>query len=206
MYGSGGSEVAAAVAHGLRWTLLDNDVIDAVAERTGLTTSEVAAREERVPSLVQRLADAMAMSTQEMMAPLASAKLPPTEERLLEVTRRVIEEAAARGPVVIVGRGAQEMLGSREDLLSVFCHAPRASLIAHCMERNGLDATAAAKRVDEVNKQRADWTRAHWRREWMAPEHYHLCVNTALLGQDGTTDIIVDAARRYFRLEQEREG
>lgn len=71
MYGSGGSEVAGAVAHELEWSLLDNAVVDAVAERTGLTTSEVAAREERVPSLVERLADAMRMSSQEMLLPRA---------------------------------------------------------------------------------------------------------------------------------------
>jgi len=129
MYGSGGSDVAAAVARELGWALLDNAMIDAVAERTGLTVSEVAAREERKPSLVERLADAMTMSTQEPL-PMATAQLPPTDEKLLEVTHRIIEEAAAKGPVVIVGRGAQEMLGSRDDLMSVFCYAPKAALVA----------------------------------------------------------------------------
>jgi cytidylate kinase len=177
---------------------LDNSVIDAVAARTGLSASEVAAREERMPSLVERLATAMTMSTQEMLTPLANAKLPLSEERLLEVTRRVIEEAAARGPVVIVGRGAQEMLGSREDLVGVFCYAPREALIARCMERDRLDATVAAKRVDEVNKQRRDWVYAHWQRVWLDPESYHLCVNTHLLGVEGAAAVVVGVARSIF--------
>ncbi len=198
MYGSGGSDVAAAIARELDWSLLDNAVIDAVAARTGLSASEVAAREERMPSLVERLVEAMTMSSQEMLTPLASAKLPPTEEHLLEVTRRVIEEAAARGPVVIVGRGAQEMLGSRDDLLSVFCYAPREALIARCVARDHLDAAEAAKQVDTMNKHRIEWTRAHWGRNWLAPEHYHLCVNTYLLGTDGAVVAIVEAARHLF--------
>jgi cytidylate kinase len=198
MFGSGGSDVAALVARELGWALLDNAVIDAVAARTGLSPSEVAAREERMPSLVQRLAAAMTMSTQEMLAPLADAKLPLSEDRLLEVTRRVIEEAAARGPVVIVGRGAQEMLGSRDDLVGVFCYAPREALIARCMERDSLDASAAAKRVDEVNKQRREWVYAHWQRTWVDPESYHLCVNTHLLGVDVAAAVVVDVARKVF--------
>ena len=202
MYGSGGSDVAAALARELGWSLLDNAVIDAVAERTGLSTSEVAAREERMPSFVERLSTAMTMTTQEMLTPLANAKLPLSEERLLEVTHRVIEEAAARGPVVIVGRGAQEMLGSRDDLLGVFCYAPRESLIAYCMEHDHLDATEAAKRVDEVNKQRRDWVRANWKRDWIAHELYHLCVNTHLLGIEGAARIIADAARETFFLSR----
>jgi cytidylate kinase len=181
--------------------LLDNAVIDAVAARTGLSTSEVAAREERMPSLVERLATAMTMSTQEMLTPLANAKLPPSEERLLEVTRRVIEEAVARGPVVIVGRGAQEMLGSRDDLMGVFCYAPREALIARCMDRDRLESVAAAKRVDEVNKQRREWVYAHWQRVWLAPESYHLCVNTHLLGVGRAAAVVVDTARNVFHLD-----
>lgn len=197
-YGSGGSVVAARVAAALGWSLLDNEVIDAVAHRTGLTVAEVAAREERMPSLAERVATAMAMSTQEMLAPLAAAKLPPSDERLLEATRKVIEEAADQGPVVIVGRGAQMMLGSRGDVFGVFCAAPREALIRQVMARDRLDRAAAARRVDEVNRARAEWTRAHWGREWAASENYHLCVNTDLLGIDLAADVVASAARRHF--------
>ena len=109
LYGSGGSEVAAIVAKTLGWSLLDNAVVDAVAARMGLSVAEVQAREERVPSLVERLTAAMAMGSQEWVSPMAAAKR-PTDEELIEVTHRIIDEAIARGPVVVVGRGTQEML------------------------------------------------------------------------------------------------
>lgn len=198
MFGSGGSEVASAVARTLGWSLLDNDVIDEVAARTGLTTSQVAAREERRPSFGERLVNAMAMSTQEMLSPLASAKLPPTEERLLLTTRHVIEEAASRGPIVIVGRGAHLMLGLRGDLLSVFCYAPREALIRRIMHRDSLDESAAARSVDDTNRQRSEWVRMHWGRDWSAPGTYHLCVNTEALGVDGAASVVVRAAELMF--------
>ncbi len=200
MYGSGGSDVATAIARALGWSLVDNGVIDEVAARTGLTTLEVAAREERMPSLSERLVTAMAMSTQEMLSPFANAKLPPTEERLLAVTRHVIEQAASRGPVVIVGRGAHLMLGLRGDVLSVFCYAPREALIRRAMFRDALNQTQAAKRVDDTNRQRRDWVKSHWGREWEAPDTYHLCVNTDALGVDGTADLVVKAAQGYFEM------
>lgn len=200
MYGSGGSDVATAVATTLGWSLLDNAMIDEVASRTGLSTSEVAAREERMPSLSERLVNAMALSTQEMLSPLANAKLPPTEERLLAVTRHVIEEAAVRGPVVIVGRGAHLMLGLRSDVLSVFCYAPRDALIRRSMYRDSLDQAQASRRVDDTNRQRRDWVKSHWGRDWDAPETYHLCVNTDTLGVDGASALVVKAARDYFEI------
>ncbi len=199
LYGSGGSEVAAIVAKTLDWALLDNAVVDAVAARMGLSVAEVQAREERVPSLVERLTAAMAMGSQEWASPIAAAKR-PTDEQLIEVTRHIIEEAIVRGPVVVVGRGAQEMLAEREDTLHVFCYAPRKALIARTMQREGVSAEEAAELVDETNKRRDQWVRLHWERDRRAHENYDLSVNTERLGIQGAADLIVTAARKRFGL------
>ncbi len=197
LYGSGGSEVADLVAKKLGWALLDNAVIDAVAARMGLSVAEVRDREERVPSLVERLTSAMAMGSQEWMSPLADAKR-PTDEQLIEVTRHIIDEAIARGPLVVVGRGTQEMLAEREDTLHVFCYAPRKALIARTMQREGMSAEEAARLVDETNRQRDQWVRLHWERDRRAHENYDLSVNTERLGIQGAADLIVAAARIRF--------
>jgi cytidylate kinase len=195
LYGSGGSEVAALVAQTLEWSLLDNAVVDAVAARLGITPAEVAAREERSPSLVERLVDTMALGSQEWVPQLGQSKRGPTEEQLVEVTRHIVEEAAARGPVVVVGRGAQSMLASRTDALHVFCHAPRAALIARSMERDGLSQEAATRLVDDTNAQREQWVRKHFNRTWRENSNYHLTLNTGWLGIEGAAAIIVAAAR-----------
>ena len=197
LYGSGGSEVAALVAKQLGWSLLDNEVVDAVASRLGLSTAEVQAREERVPSLVERLASAMTMGSQEWMTPVAAARR-PTDEQLIDVTRHIIQEAIARGPVVVVGRGAPAMLAERTDALHVFCYAPRKALIARTIKREGLAQDAAARLVDDTNREREQWVRLHWEREWRAHENYDLSVNTERLGIEGAADLVVGAARSRF--------
>lgn len=199
LYGSGGSEVAAIVAKELGWSLLDNAVVDAVAARMGLSVAEVMDREERVPSLVERITSAMAMGSQEWMSPIAEAKR-PTDEQLIEVTRRIIEEAISRGPLVVVGRGTQEMLAERDDTLHVFCYAARKALIARTMEREGVNADEAARLVDNVNRERDQWVRLHWERDRRAHENYDLSVNTERLGIQGAADLIVIAARQRFGL------
>jgi len=200
LYGSGGSEVAELVAKELGWSLLDNAVVDAVAARLGIPRDEVAAREERVPSLVQRLAETMALGSQEWLAPLSAQKRAPTDEQLIEVTHRIVEEAIARGPLVLVGRGAQEMLAERGDALHVFCYAPRGALIARSMQRDRLDEQAATKLVDDTNSRREMWVRKHWNRSWRDHSQYHLSVNTDWLGISGAAELIVFAARKRFGL------
>jgi cytidylate kinase len=194
LYGSGGSEVAEKTAQILGWELLDNQVVDEVAVRLGLSIAEVKAREERAPSLAERLASAMALGSQEW-TPLGSTKRPP-DEQMIEVTKRIVDEAISRGPVVIVGRGAQAMLSERADALHVFCYAPRKALLARCMQRDKLSAEDAARRVDETNHRRKEWVKLNWNREWSAHENYHLSVNTGWLGIDGAAELIAQAAKQ----------
>lgn len=194
MYGSGGSEVAARVAQQLGWQLFDNAFVDAVAERLGVSASEVEAREERTPSLVERLASALAVASPEILPP-PTEQVPLSEERLADVTRRIIEEAVARGHAVLVGRGAQSVLGRRADVLHVFCYAPRDALVRRVAQRRAISTSDAEKVVDEINKQRDHYVRTTFKRSWKAHENYHLCVNTEWLGLDGAADLIVAAAR-----------
>jgi cytidylate kinase len=198
MYGSGGSEVAALVATALGWQLLDNALVDAVAERLGVTVAEVEEREERVPTLVQRLAASLAMSAPEILPGPATATLPPSEERLIAVTERIIEEACARGNVVLVGRGAQSMLAARSDVIHAFCYAPPAALAASIAERYGMSLKDAARAVEEHNRQREQYVRKYWKRSWSAFENYHLCLNTEWLGLEGAAEIVLRLAREKF--------
>ncbi|HEX6574676.1 MAG TPA: cytidylate kinase-like family protein [Gemmatimonadaceae bacterium] len=200
LYGSGGSEVAALVANDLGWSLLDNAFVDAVAARLGITPSEVAAREERVPSLVQRIVETMALGSQEWLSPLTQAKQEPSDEELVEVAKHVVDEAIARGPLVLVGRGAQSILAERKDALHVFCYAPRPALIARSMVRDKLDEQAATKLVDDTNSRREQWVRKHWNRSWRDHSNYHLSVNTDWLGLQEAAEMIVFAARQRFNL------
>lgn len=195
MYGSGGSEVAARVAEQLGWSLLDNAFVDAVAERLGVSASEIQAREERTPSLVERLASALAVASPEILPP-PTEQVPPSEERLADVTRRIIEEAVARGNAVLVGRGAQSVLARRAGVLHVFCYAPRDALARRVAERLRLSIAEAEKKVDEINKQREQYVRTAFKRSWRAHDNYHLAINTEWLGIEGTAQLIISAAQR----------
>jgi cytidylate kinase len=204
MYGSGGSEVAALVASALGWNLLDNALVDAVAERLGVPAAEVQEREERVPTLVERLAASLALSSPEIMPGPATATLPPSEERLIAVTERIIKDACARGDVVLVGRGAQSMLAERADVVHAYCYAPPAALAARISRRDGVSLEEAARVVEERNRQREQHVRKHWKRSWSAFENYHLCVNTDWLGVEGAAAIIVRLAREKFAIGERR--
>lgn len=201
MFGSGGSDVAARVARTLGWSLLDNAVVDEVAERLGVSVSEISAREERVPSLAERIASSMTMSAPELALPVSDASLVDLpEERIVAVTQRVIEEAVQHGSVVLVGRGAQCVLAERGDALHVFCHAPLPALIEYAIAHRGVNPAHAEEEVKRANRRRGEYVRRHWGRDWLALENYHLCVDTGRLGIVAAADLVIAAARTRFDL------
>ena len=99
MYGSGGSEVAERVATALGWSLFDNAMVDAVAERSGLSVAEVSAQDERVPSMVERLASALSLGSPEVMPPVPSGPMETTEERIVATAKAVVARHADAEPV-----------------------------------------------------------------------------------------------------------
>lgn len=197
-YGSGGSEVAERVARALGWSLYDNAVVEEVAQRLRMTPAEVSAREERVPSLVERMATAMALGAPEMMPMVGDLAAQPSEERMVLMTRRVIEDAVRAGPVVLVGRGAQCMLASRTDALHVFCYAPLEELVRYAVEVLDIPFPEAGKKVTEMNRHREEYVKHHFKRDWRDFANYDVCVNTARLGLDGSADLVTRLARERF--------
>jgi cytidylate kinase len=184
------------VAHSLGWALFDNAVIDAVAERSGLTRAEVSARDERVPSIVERIATTLSLGTPESMPAIPEAPALMTEERLVDITRRVIEEAVQQGPAVFVGRGAQCLLANRRDSLHVFCHASRTKLVEGAVTRLGVAPKDAERVVAEMNRNREQYVRRHFNREWRDVANYQLCIDTGWLGLDGAAELVVELVRK----------
>jgi cytidylate kinase len=195
-FGAGGSEVAALVAGGLGWSVVDNDIVDRVARRAGLAAEVVARQDERSPGFVERLARALATSSQEFAIPELGVAVREEEPSVVRITELVVQEVAAEGRVVLVGRAAPAVLGTSINALHVKLVAPREFRIRLAMAAEGLDAKTAEKRMDDTDAHRARYHREHYGRDWDDPAHYHMLLNTGLLGLDGAADVIVSEARR----------
>lgn len=190
-YGAGGSEVARLVANRLGWTVVDNDIVDRVARRAGLATEIVKRQDERVPGFVERLARALTASSQEYAVPELGVAVRVEEPDVVHVTERVVQELAAEGRVVLVGRAAPAVLGTALDALHVKLIAARDFRVRFAEQAEGLDRRAAEKMLDDTDASRARYHREYYGRDWDDPTHFHMVLNTGLLGLDGAAEIIV---------------
>lgn len=196
-FGAGGSLVGAHAAGALGWTLVDNDFVGRIAARTGLPEAEVARRDERAPGFREWLTRALSRASPELFLPTPEAPPAELEEAaLVRVTESVVADLAAQGRVVLVGRAASAVLGRKEDALHVRVVAPREARIRTVMARQGVGPAEAEKLMDATDQNRARYHHEYYDRDWADPTHFHLVVNTALLGYDGAGDVVVDRARR----------
>ena len=196
-YGSGGSDIAQLVARALGWTVIDNQFVDEVARVAGLPTDEVAQREERAPGLLERLARTLAVASPELF--ITTAAVPRVEEdeaTIVQLTERIIREAAGHGRVVLVGRGAQALLAQRPDALHVYVVASKPWRMKLAVERLGVEPGSAEQVVDDTDRRRDQYVKTYYGRHRQDPTTYDLVVNAERLGFEGAAGVIVAEARR----------
>ena len=196
-FGAGGSLVAEHAARALGWRLVDNDFVAQVAARAGIPEATVAMRDERAPGFREWLLRALSRASPELSPP--TGQIPPAEleeAALVKVTESVVADLAEEGRVVLVGRAAPAVLARKEDALHVRIVAPRADRIRAVMARQRLDPAAAERLMDDTDRNRQRYHREYYDRDWADPTHFHLVLNTGLLGYDGAGNVVVDCARR----------
>lgn len=196
-YASGGSDIAQLAARALGWHLIDNQFVDEVARRAGLSAEEVAQHDERAPGLLERLARTLAVGSPELF--ITTAAVPQVQEdeaTIVRLTERIIAEAAAEGRAVLVGRGAQALLAQRPDALHVYVVASKPWRAKLAVERLGADPTDVEKVIDETDRRRDQYVRAHYGRRRTDPANYDLVLNAERLGFEGAAALVVAEARR----------
>jgi len=208
-YGAGGSEVAAIVARMLGWRVVDNELVERVAALAGLAPEDIARQEERVPTFIERLAGTLIAATPELVVPPEAGGTAPalSEADLVRITERVVEEVAAEGRVVLVGRAAPAVLARERDAIHVKVVAPRDWRVRVIMQRLGVPLEEATRLTDETDRNRARYHRQHYQRDWHDPANYHLVLNTAALGLEGAAETIVQRAEALgWKTAEERKG
>jgi cytidylate kinase len=111
------------------------------------------------------------------------------------LTQRLIEEAAEMGDCVIVGRGSQCILQTREDVFHTFVYAPRTERLERLRGRfPELTPPELERKVHAQDAVRAAYVRTHFGQDWTNRHLYHLLVSSNL-GDDAVVSIILSAMR-----------
>jgi len=193
-YGSGGRQIAAALAQRLGWKLWDQALTNEIARQMECDCRVVEEREEKRDPLFHRLLMAFMRGSHEGSLNAPRLKIADAE-CIREVTEQVVKEAAQCGGCVIVGRGSAYYLEDRHDAFHVFIYAPFHEKVKRLMAE-GKSEREAAQLAETVDRDRAAFIEQYFKVEWPDRHRFHLMVNSAI-GETAAVDTILDAMELY---------
>jgi Cytidylate kinase-like family len=193
-YGCGGGEIAQLVAKRLGWKLWDQSLTEEIARLARCPRGIIEDREERTDPLYYRLFKSFLRGSYEGSINAPKLNLVDSET-IMAITRKVVEHAAKHGQGVIVGRGSQQFLKDRPDVLRVFLYAPRENKIRRLVTR-GKAESEAEELIDTVDGERADFIKKYFSVEWPDRAIYHAMINTSC-GDEATMRMILNFMDAY---------
>jgi cytidylate kinase len=190
-FGCGASKIARTLSDRLGWKLWDQLLTQEVARLAHCQQSEIGRREERRDPLYYRWLKSFALGGYE------GSPMPPVEtldaDSILRISELVVQDAAAAGDCVIVGRGSQHFLRSRDDTLRFFLYASRDKKIDRLISE-GQTRADAEKLVDTVDDERGAFIKKYFHADWPNRSVYHAMLNTAT-GDTGVIQAILSFLR-----------
>ncbi len=124
-----------------------------------------------------------------------------SQESLFQFQSEAIKKAADAGNCVFVGRCADYILRDYPNVFNVFITADLDFRVQQVMKRHGCDRDAAIKIINNKESSRASYYGYYTGKKWGDSQSYDLCVNSSLLGLEGTEKLIAYFIRQ--RLEQQ---
>ncbi len=174
--GSGGEDIAPAVAKRLSVVLYDDKRLQDEALNLGIRREDIQSLDEKAPGFFDQI-------------------LSRKPEMYLELMEAVVYEVSRRGEGVIVGHGSQILLQDFHCAFHVFIHAADELRIERFMKTRQVSGEAAEKLIAKTDHQREGFFRYAFQRELTDPALYDLSINTGKIVPALAAGIIADAVQ-----------
>ena len=197
-YGSGGREIGERVAELLGIPKYDKEFVTLAAEKE--ETLDAKALEKVDERATSSLLYTLAMGSNMFHAPHVSHSL-PLNDRLFAIQCSIIRSLAEENSCVMIGRCADYVLRENPDRLSVFIYADIETRKKRVAMRHNVKESEAIDIINKTDRRRASYYNFYTGNKWGKYDNYHIAINSAVLGIEGTARLIADMAK--IRMSEE---
>lgn len=185
-FGGGGLGVASELGKKLGIPVYDKELITKAAQDSGFSAEffEQSDEKKRLFSLSSLFSDAYV--TENYMS----------DRGLFKLQSQTILKIAEQGSAVIVGRCSDYILRDMDCVLNVFLTSPEEVRTDRISERKGISREEAERLIEEKESKRADYYNYYTFGNWGMASNYDLCIDSSILGIEGTADFIIDFAKK----------
>ncbi|HHU34648.1 MAG TPA: cytidylate kinase-like family protein [Bacteroidetes bacterium] len=186
--GSGGREIAEKLAKKLDLPLYDKEILALAAKNTGLGRELFENADEKAsPNIFVGFARSYPIVNESLIM----QESPLSNNALFKFQCEVITQIASKGSAVFVGRCADFILRDHPGLFSVFICGNNKDRIERLCRLRGISMEEAIKTIKKIDKQRSTYYKYYTDKTWGEASSYNVCINSSVLGIDGTVDAIL---------------
>src|SRR3569623_446893 len=136
--GSGGREIGQMVAKKLGLPFIDQEIVQGVANRLGISKKAAEELDERADHLIDRILASLSIEAAGILQDTDTSAVVSTSA-YQRAAQGVLETVVAGGNGVIAGHGANFYLAGRPGFFSVFIYAPLEARVQKVMQRRSIN-------------------------------------------------------------------
>lgn len=201
-FGSGGREIGEMVADHFGIKCYDKELLSRAAKESGFCEEMIQNHDERpTNSFLYNLV----MDTYSFGYNSSSFVDMPISHKVFLAQFDTIKKIAREEPCIIVGRCADYALSDLPNVLNLFIYGDEECKIKRIRERFS-DITSnekAREMMIKKDKQRQSYYNYYSSKKWGRADSYDLCINSSILGIEGTVKLIIQYIEDY---EAARKG
>lgn len=186
-FGSGGKLVALKISEILGIPVYDNELISRAADESGFS-KELFERSDEKRSIFN-------ISSFFDTGRFGGARNYVGDNELFKIQSEVIRNLAAKGSAIFVGRCSNYILRDLK-CLDVFVTAPSEDRVKRVSERLNISLEEARSRISRQDRTRETYYNFFTFGNWGAASDYDLCIDSSILGIDGTAGFIIDFGKK----------
>ncbi len=186
-YGSGGREIGQKLAGRLGIKCYDNELLDRAAKESGIC-QELFENHDEKPT--NSFLYSLVMDTYSMGYASAALSGMPINHKVFLAQFNAIKKIADEGSCVMVGRCADYALDDYPNRISVFIYGSMDKRIRRIADKYNFTDAKAKDVITKTDKQRASYYNYYTNKRWGDIASYDLCINSSILGIDGTVEIL----------------
>jgi cytidylate kinase len=187
-FGSGGKDVADALGRKLGFPVYDNELILKAAQDSGFSAEFFVQSDEK-----KRFLSLSAIFTSGWSG---DAENYMSDKGLFQIQCETIRRIAEQGAAIIVGRCSDYVLRDRGNTLDVFLTSPLEVRAGRVAERQGIPVEEAQSLVERRDRSREEYYNYYTFGNWGMASNYDICMDSSMLGIEGTADAIIEFARK----------
>ena len=124
-----------------------------------------------------------------------------SNDSLFKIQSDVIRHLAEKQSCLFVGRCADYILRDHPRCANVFVSASPEARIERLMKLHNISSEEAEELMEKADKKRSSYYNYYSYKTWGAAATYHLCIDSSVLGIDGTVEFIKNFVKLKLHLD-----